>query len=229
MRAAATPSPRSPGHPLHALFLGLLPRIERHATVYFRYIDCPARRADAVAEAVALAWMWFVRLARRGKDASQFPMALAGYVARAVSNGRRLCGMERSKDVLSAAAQKRRGFRVEPLPTSSRTDHERLHGAPHGQARQDTFEERLRDNTVTPVIDQVAFRIDFPAWPATLGARERRLVRAMARNERTLDLSRQFDLTPGRISQLRRQFHHSWRLFQGEPPAPAPRAGGGVP
>ena len=59
----------------------------------------------------------------------------------------------------------------------------------------------------------MAFRIDFPAWLKTLTARERRLVRAMARNERTTDLSREFGVSPGRISQLRRAFMEDWRRF----------------
>jgi hypothetical protein len=35
----------------------------------------------------------------------------------------------------------------------------------------------------------------------------------MIRDERTLDLSRQFDVTPGRISQMRREFAESWSRF----------------
>ena len=38
----------------------------------------------------------------------------------------------------------------------------------------------------------------------------------MANNEGTLDLSRRFELSPGRISQLRREFHDDWRRFCGE-------------
>ena len=32
--------------------------------------------------------------------------------------------------------------------------HERLYSLPHGQAMHDAFEERLQDNTLTPVPDQ---------------------------------------------------------------------------
>jgi hypothetical protein len=59
----------------------------------------------------------------------------------------------------------------------------------------------------------VQFRIDFPAWLKTLTGRERRMIRLMARNERTLDLSRQFELSPARISQLRREFRDDWLRF----------------
>jgi hypothetical protein len=118
-----------------------------------------------------------------------------------------------AKDPLNPATQGRHGFHVEPLPVAPRAGHERLYSAPRGQELHDAFEERLRDNTITPVLDQVQFRIDFPAWLTTLTGRERRLVRAMARGERTLDLSRQFDLSPSRISQLRREFQEGWLRF----------------
>jgi hypothetical protein len=207
---------------LREQFLALLPRIELHARITFRGVKCPDRRADAVAETVALAWKWHVRLAERGKDVSRFPAAFAALAARAVRCGRRLCGHERAREVLSPVAQRRHGFRVEHLPASTHSPHEHLYASPHGQALLDAFEERLRDNTLTPVADQVAFRIDFPAWLQTLTGRERRLVRAMARNEHTKDLSQQFALSPGRISQKQREFRDGWRRFHGED-APARR------
>jgi DNA-binding CsgD family transcriptional regulator len=49
----------------------------------------------------------------------------------------------------------------------------------------------------------------------TLTARERRLVREMGNNERTMDLSKRFDLSPARISQLRRELHIAWTRFGG--------------
>jgi hypothetical protein len=82
--------------------------------------------------------------------------------------------MQKAKDMLSPAIQKRRGLKVEPLGISTRTSHERLYGVPHGQELLDTYAERLRDNTLTPVHEQVAFRIDFAAWkgPASASADE---------------------------------------------------------
>jgi hypothetical protein len=127
-----------------------------------------------------------------------------------------LTGHERAREVLSPIAQRRYGFRVEPLPASTRSPHEHLYATPDGQALLDAYEERLRDNTLTPVPDQAVFRIDFPNWLRTLTGRERRMVRAMARNERTQDLSRQFELSPGRISQLRRVLRDDWLRYHGE-------------
>src|SRR5262249_50965823 len=86
---------------LREQFLARLPRIELHARIPFREVRCPGPRADAAAETVALAWKWQVRLAERGKDATRFPAAFATLAARAVRCGRRLCGHERAKEVLS--------------------------------------------------------------------------------------------------------------------------------
>ena len=124
--------------------------------------------------------------------------------------------------MLSPIAQQRHTFHVGSLPTTTRSPHEQLYADPHGQALLDAFEERLRDNTITPPPDQAVFRIDFPAWLRTLTGRERRLIRAMAQNERTTDLSREFELSPGRISQLRRALRDAWLRYHGED-APCPR------
>ena len=127
---------------LHVVFLALLPRIERHGRVYFRHLKCPHRRADAVAEMVAVAWRWHLRLARRGKDVTRFPSALAAYAARAVRGGRRVCGQEKGKDALSPLAQRRHGFVVSSIPDGSKLD-------------ANVFSDALIDNTVTPVDEQV--------------------------------------------------------------------------
>jgi hypothetical protein len=198
---------------LHARFVLLLPRIELHGRIYFRFLRCPHRKADAIQEMRCLAWKWFLRCVEKGKDPADFVATFVGFLARAVKCGRRLAGMLKAKDVMNPATQHRQNFKVEPLPFSHRAGHERLYSDPNGQELLDAYEERLRDNTQTPVPEQVAFRIDFPAWLKTLTGRERRMIRLMARNERTLDLSRQFELSPARISQLRREFRDDWLRF----------------
>src|SRR5438445_13833762 len=90
---------------LHAGFLLLLPRIQTHAKIHFRHVRCPGRRDDLVAEAVAVAWKWYVRAVGAGKDPADFPGAFASLAASHARSGRRLCGSERPKDVLSRPAQ----------------------------------------------------------------------------------------------------------------------------
>ena len=201
------PVPFQPSLPsadaLHQGFLSILPRVEVHARVCFRHVRCADRRADAVAEAVAIAWAWYRRLAHRGKDARQFPSALASLAARHVRSGRRLCGQERAQDVLSPLAQARRSFGVRPLP-----DFSTLNGNP--------LDEALHENTRSPVPEQVCFRIDFPCWLTSLSDRDQRVVEDLMLGERTLDVARKHGLSPGRVSQLRREFMLAWLAFCGE-------------
>jgi hypothetical protein len=200
--AASSAGPRP--DTLHAGFLSILPRIERHALIYFRAIKCPHKQDDCVAETVAVAWKWFRRLAERGKDARRFPSTLASLAARHVKNGRRLCGQEKSKDPLSPLAQTRHGFVAGKLP-----DFETLSNNP--------LQEALQDNTRSPVDEQVCFRLDFPCWLVRLGDRRRRIAQDMALGHRTQDLARSYGLTQGRISQLRREFQRDWALFCADP------------
>jgi hypothetical protein len=189
---------------LHEAFLTLvLPKVLSHGQVWSRHIKCPHRREDFIAEMVALSWKWFVRLVERGKDPTAFPTALASFAARAVRAGRRVAGQEKPKDVLSPVAQARHGFMVEKLP-----DIATLGDNPLADA--------LADNTMTPPDEQCAFRLDFPAWLALLGDRNRRIAQDMMVGERTLDLASRHGISPARVSQLRREFRRDWRVYCGE-------------
>jgi hypothetical protein len=150
------------------------------------------------------AWKWFLRLVRRGKEVLDFVSALATYAARAVNSGRRVCGHERAKDAMSPVAQKRHGFAVGKLP-----DFSTLNGNP--------LEDALQDTTVSPVPEQVAFKIDFPAWWLTHTERDRRLIDTLMVGGRTKEVSRLFGLSQGRISQKRRYFMEDWARFTADP------------
>jgi hypothetical protein len=192
----------------------ILPRVQYYGRIAFRHLDAD-RREEATAEMTAICWLWFMRLAARGKDATHFPSVLASLAARAVRAGRRLCGKGHPKEAMSRLTQQRHGFVVQTLP------------------HEDTCRDdnpvilALHDNTQSPVPDQVAFRLDFPAWVQTYPERKRRVMRDLMMGERTRDVSRKHRLSPGRISQMRREFMDEWSRFQGEaelsdmPPAAA--------
>ncbi len=202
------PFPADSPNPLHLVFLAVVPRIERHGRVYFRGLNDADKLEDVIAEMVALSWKWFLRLAERGKDPAQFPSAIASYAARAVQSGRGICGQKKGKDVLSPLAQRRHHFTVGKLP-----DHETLSA--------NLLCDALADNTVTPVDEQVAFRLDFPQWLSTYSDRDRRIALDLMAGERTQDVSDKYALSAGRISQMRRHFHDGWRKFHGEPASAA--------
>lgn len=210
----ATPATPASSH-LHAAFLSILPRIQTHGEVYFRSLRCSHKKEEAIAEMIALVWKWFLRLVEKGKDPMDFPTALATFAAKAVKSGRRLTGQERSKDVMSSVARHKHGVKVEPLPSSTRRPYDDFYGTVHGQQLLDACEERLRDNTVTPPPDAAAFRIDFPDWLRTRTDRDRRIIDDMMQDERTQDLANKHGISPGRVSQLRREFMEDWERFCG--------------
>ena len=125
-------------------------------------------------------------------------------------------GYEKAKDAMNERTQRRRGFKVESLPMETRLSYESLYSTVYGQRQHDAFEERLCDNTQTPVPEQVAFRIDFPQWLTTRTERDRRIIDDMAMGERTDHLARKHGISPARISQLRREYHADWQTFCGD-------------
>jgi DNA-directed RNA polymerase specialized sigma24 family protein len=197
---------------LHTAFLQILPHLELHARISFGRVRCPNTQDDRVQETIAVAWKWFVALAQRGKDASRFVATLATLAALAVRRGRRLCAQEKPKDVLSPLAQQRQGFTVCSLPAD-------------GALEDDFFAEALHDNTQTPPDEQAAFRLDFAAWRCRYSARDRRLIHTLMAGERTGVVARQYRLSPGRVSQLRRAFQEDWQAFTGELPTTASACG----
>ena len=126
--------------------------------------------------------------------------------------------MEKAKDAMNRFTQRRHGFTVESLPISPRTCVGDLYSRPHGQLLHDTYEERLRDNTQTPVPEQVAFRLDWPAWLATITDRDRRLGTGHGAQPPHQGFAPKYGLSPARISQKRREFHDDWQRFCGELP-----------
>jgi hypothetical protein len=195
----------SPG----AAFSKLLPIVRAAAWRRFRQVPCPDRRADLLAEAVALAFSWFVRLHRRGKDPAAFIGTLAELAARAVSCGRRLAGQEPARDVLSFAAGRAGGFHIV-----------RLGG---GGALSPELEKALAGNARTPVPDQVSFRLDVPRWVRGLPPAKRRAVGLLAVGHGTAEVAGRLGVTPARVSQLRGELKASYLAFlsDGRTPTPA--------
>jgi hypothetical protein len=124
--------------------------------------------------------------------------------------------VDRARDVLSPRAQRDKGFAVASLPEVTS-----LSGSP--------LEEALHENAVSPVPEQVSFRIDFPCWRASRTDRDRRLIDDLLLGERTQDVAGRYGLSEARVSQLRREFHDDWERFCGEKAAepPAGRGRGG--
>jgi hypothetical protein len=204
-------------------FLQLQPVIERHAQMVFRHLRS-AEREEAVAETRAAAYVSYLRLRSRGKDPAEFPIKLATYATLRVKNDRHVGSRSSSQDVLARKAQRRRSFRVEYLPHSPHANLDHMYGDVGGQNRQDAYEERLQDDSQTPVPDQVAFRLDWPRFLTSLSVRDRRLAHYLSLGHSNKHAARKFGLTPGRVTQLRQRWCREWRLFQGDDPIGKRRA-----
>ncbi len=185
---------------MQAVFVDALSRILRIARFRFRHLRCSDSREDAICETVALCWVWYIGLVRKGREPAEFIGALARYGVRAVSSRRRVCGQERANDVLSRRCRQRRQLCVSSLPKVF---------IPH----ENVFEEALCDNTQTLVPDQVQFRCDFTAWEQRLPVVKQRLVKGLALGHRTKDLAAEFRLSEARISQLRKEFSADYTAF----------------
>jgi hypothetical protein len=214
----ASPSFNTPATDhLQSRFLALLPRIEHSARFYFRARTCAAGKADSVAETVAMCWHWFCRLAQRGKDASRFVYSLVNLAARTVKAGRRLCALGRGNDVLSFHIQQRHGFKVESLFTKDGAQHEPVEKSVGNNQDPVSLEERLCDNTQTPVPDQAAFRIDWPRFLESLCDRDQRLAAYLSLGNSARKAASAFGLSEGRIAQLRQKWRREWRRLEDVP------------
>jgi hypothetical protein len=216
MVALTNSSPAPNRDELHADFLALMPRIETHARLVFRGLP-EVERDEAVAEAVASAYVAYLRLRDRGIDPlREFPSAMATYAVLQVKDGRHVGSRASSKDVLSIKAQRRHGFRVVSLPKSTRRSHEEVHTTLSGQREMDAFEERLHENYRTPVAEAAAFRIDWPQFMRSLSQRDRLLATFLSMGNSAKAAAAKFGLSPGRVTQLRQSWCREWRTSQGE-------------
>ena len=182
-------------------FLELAPAVERYARWVFRHLKRQARE-EAICSVLADAFCAYRRLAELGKQDMAYAIPLVRYAVARYRAGRCIANRTNSRDVSALVAQRRRGFRLDSL---DRAD------------LKSTWADMLADNSLTPVPDQVAFRLDFSAWLRGLSRRDRNLARFLALGNTTTEAARHFGLTSGRISQLRSELQASWHEFQQDP------------
>jgi hypothetical protein len=193
-------------------FVALLPRILPQLKKGCRIVRCAASRDDFIAEALGLCWKMFRRAMAKGKDVASFIITMAKYAARAVRCGRTVCGQQKAKDVLSLTAKLTHGVVVEQFGSGS-SHYEELYGEVDGQKRRDLLDEVLAENIVTAVPDQVAFRIDWPRFMASRPERDQKIMAYLANGSTNLEAAKKFNVSPGRVSQLRRAWCEEWQMF----------------
>jgi hypothetical protein len=201
MIARAKRTRRSARRACCARFLSLLPAIQEQARFAFRTED-PERRQELTAEVIANCWAAFVRLVERGLLDVVYPTPLAQYAIRQVRDGRRVACKLNVRDVSSEYCQIRKHITIERL---DRYDAEK------GEWR----EVLLEDHHAGPA-ETAAARIDIADWFDSLPHHKRRIAATLATGESTKQTARKFHVSPGRISQTRRELQRAWQEFQGE-------------
>ena len=129
--------------------------------------------------------------------------SLAAFAIAHVRTGRGVGGPLNVHDVTSRYCRWKTGAVVESL---------------HGMDSE-TGEWReilLEDPRATPA-ELAAARIDFSEWLESLSPRMRAVAEMLATGEATNTAARLFNVSSGRISQLRRLLQHAWEQFQREP------------
>jgi len=83
-------------------------------------------------------------------------------------------------------------------------------------SEEGVFIEVLADNRLTPVPDQVVFRIDFLLGLDLQNRRDRALAKFLALGNSATEAARHFGVSEARVSQVRSKLRSSWQEFQRE-------------
>ena len=188
----------------HAAFLKMLPAIQRQARIAFRHLDAEARE-ESVQEVVTYATTAFKALWDRGAPELAYPSVLALHGIKRVRIGRMTATPMNCKDVSSTYCRLQKNITLERLDKFDKYE--------------GVWLEAVVEDHHTPVPEQVWFRIDFPAWLSGFPDRDRQIAEALAAGNRTGEVAEEFEVSAGRISQMRREFKKSWLEFHGEKPS----------
>lgn len=182
----------------------VLPTVEACAQLQFRRLP-PVERDDALSESIAVAMLSYLRLLKRGRNPIAFAGRLAKLAVLRVKSGRIAGSSDRSEDALSRLARQQRGFSVESLDTG------------RVQTRNGWEGLLVEDRRSSPA-DIAASRIDFAEWLGRMKHHRRKVAETLAAGFRTEEAALIFNISRGRISQMRREFELSWKEFQREAP-----------
>lgn len=166
-------------------FTALLPEMQRMAAAAFRHLD-PEAREEAIQNCLALTWKAYLSLTEQGRaDEPGVLKSCLWYSIKQTRAGRRAEGESRAKDAYKNARR--------------------------GRVRFETVELRHFVSDETPVPDAVSFRIDVPAFLATLNDRQRRMAESLMEGSTTGEVATTYGVTPGAVSQFRTRFK---KLFE---------------
>ena len=194
------PDDQMPGW--HRRFLLLLPRLRRAASFRFRTLS-PARRQEFVNDVIGTCFAFYSRLVAMGTEERAHFSTLVKFAAAQLFQGRQLGSRLNARDVSSIYCQRRQGIQLERLDQYDEAE---------GKWQEVLVEDRRHGDPASVA----AARIDVGEWLATMSSIRRKIAECLATGVSTQEAAEQFAVSPGRISQLRREFQESWLAFHGE-------------
>jgi hypothetical protein len=186
----------------HHRFLAMVPALRRAAHFRFRHLS-PSRRRQVIEDLVGTCCAFYARLVEKGEEQRAHVSTFAKFAAAHLRQGRQIGSRLSSKDVSSHYAQKRKGFQVERLDQFDASD---------GEWKEILIEDRRHGDPASVA----AARIDVGEWLASMSSLRRKIAECLASGASTAEAAQRFNVSPGRISQLRREFQKSWLAFHGE-------------
>jgi len=189
-----------------ARFVAMIPGIRKHLRFVFRHSPS-AIRQEWIDDALAQAFVLFAHLVHRKRAHLAYATALARYAAHHVRQGGLIGLRVKRRDVTSRAAQRRFGFRLTSADQC------------WGQS-QLPFRELLCESRYATPAEIAAIRIDLARWLSLLSGRQREIAQCLAVGDSTGLVASRFQVSPGRISQIRLELETQWRRFHREPPEP---------
>lgn len=171
---------------LREMFARQVPELQRMAGASFRDMD-PERRQEAIQNSIALAWKQFSSLIEQGRAEPKHVRSCLGFGIRQTRSGRLPQGKVKAKDI---------------------TEHRRRGGVTFEQAALDSFV-----SDITPIPDQVIFRLDVPAFLSRLSDRQQRMATDLMVGMTTSEVAEKYKVTLPAVSQFRRRFAQLFELF----------------
>lgn len=201
-------------------FERMMPQMRSVARHHYRRAKCAgivAKRCrlsmfDFVHEVITICWRDYQRLLTTGREGSAFATPLATYASLQVLAGRSICGCG-NRDALNHAITA--GIAGTDFDTADRICHQQ--GSAPVESRAP---EELRASVVWILFlipssrsnpaDNAGMRHDFAYFLESLTPRLRAIACALAAGYSTHFVARMFNLTPGRISQMRSKLRDIW-------------------
>ena len=181
-----------------AKFLELMPAITTMTRAAFKNCN-PDKQDDALQSVLVASYLSVRRLAQSGRLNEAFSTPIGWFAIKAYRVGR-IGGMPmNSTDTLAESTRARKRVQIESYNNFSRI-------------KKGWGEIFMTDGRVN-VAKEVCFKLDYEGWLETLSVRQRQMLEGMIAGDTTSELAEKFNLSAGRISQIRRELVESWKNY----------------